>query len=895
MKPGRKKDTFNVCIPCKRHKVKCDRLRPACGRCRRLNKICQYNNFLPSLPSDDLNIDNNYSKVSETLLSTPFSLNENGNFTNLDILAIEPNLSTENTTNNTPNNNSIKNIDVSDNQKYNLENLLQLPDVILDLWNPSHMMVTCGSTNHLDAPYTLHALIQYDPFTRLLCSSLHGTILYDLQNRIDLLSLTSNKPAKKTCINENFLGPLPFIERAMLQWVEKLNDYGQKKLIIDFFNITYTVEDSLHPNLLNLLQMILNEILIILPDWKIIDQLLKRYYENVYPFYPFIEIELFEQRLREILTTKNNDDTNLNSSNGKNNNSSNLFEFNILNKNIRFKLETLILFITIISISSREYSISQDTICEDEFSFAKLDATNMSEQLIMQAKRILSLLDGSRYLNENIICCSLHLFLFDYLNPTSKTVHASHDEALSLKIIYQMAITMGLQHDPTKFKRFEKSSFFDTRIIMLKRKIWVGIQSLLLQICTLDGSLIPGNINNMIKFCFDENDSGSSGPVMVNFHNKFNTSRDEIFDVALFEIQEDIYKLQLNSNKLMDSLVMANSQSVHNTIKDLQNLADFVELKFPLKNNTNTDKYSQKNNHPTSKPEWRNAHLNLNQIKNLHKLNLNLICSSEILSVYISLMVYFESKTLEDFTQNHRYYSYFFNASVEWYMKLYETLVQILDGSFGKCISPSQFFSVNKTIIFTMVKLWRTQMSFILRLDYKNELLKAGNHSPRERHTISETLAIFRSHLTTTLQLFSKILQNDYFGAYQSIQMCKYLQYLTREDKLPEFINNFWNELKYGNDIPERIIEKINSKWGQGPFDVDMIKEYVFSNEILRNVDIELVKDLKKIIHKKGNEKNQDSDGTNTVSRIDMVDDTLAYVALDQLLNSNLELFINAM
>lgn len=894
MKPGRKIDSFTVCIPCKKHKVKCDKVKPVCGRCRRLNKLCQYNDLIANstLKKSDASIvaenevssnrmsikdDCNQAATGKiTSLSTPFSLTENDTLSNSSIL---PTLMNDNLVN--------AHITHTNATGYDLNNLLQLPDTILNLWDISQLMVTCGSTNHLDAPYTLHAIIQYDPFTRLLCSALHGTILNDLQNRINLFSIRQDDSSSMTGNNDrhhgnvpsvndrNFLGPLPFIEKAMLQWIEKLNDYGQKKLIIDFFDVTYVVEDSLHPNLKNLLQMILKEIHFILPHRDTIDTLLRRYYERIYPMYPYMEIELFEQRLSEIFNTNNNEYVT---------DIGNLFEFNILNKDVRSKLETVVLFITILSLSLCEYSISKDTILQDDTIFSKLDATDISKQLVMQAKRILSLLDGSQYLNENIICCSLHLFLFDYLNPKNKMIHASHDESLSIKIIYQMAITMGLQYDPTNFKRFSKNGEFDNRVISLKRKIWIGIQSILLQICTIDGSLIPGNDKNLIQFCSKLNKGNRSGINIGYLHSKLRDLQED--DIKIFEIQQDIYKLQLNLNKMMKSLVEDSVQSLSGTIENIQNLINFMDLKFPFEDIDNlrmkmTDPDTSRNQN------WRNARLNMERIRLLHIINLNLQIIATILTIYISLMIFFESKSLENYDQNHKLYSYFHYASIEWYLKLYDMLMKVLNGEHHL-----KDICINKTIIFTMIKLWRTQMNFTLRLSFKSNLMMNLKHDVPEE--IGSLLQIFQKQMSHSIQLFSARLQDTYFGAYQSIQMSKYLEYLLKEDKQTEFIRIFWDMMLYGESISPRIKEKVTYKWGQSCDDVDMVKEYLQNPEVLRNLDTTLLQQVYTLMSAASREIPHTNDTRDTPGNsVGTTPDS--YATLDRLLHSNLEQFMSAM
>lgn len=840
-KQYRNKRVISVCTTCKAKKLKCDKSRPSCSRCLKANKQCNYpltiNNISSVTPPDE-STSPNFSRHVAKLSHFTTSDRSRKEKDPVDVNNIHreryPSSSSSTITFNStiPNNNSFKtNIHETPltNEEYSPGCIDTNAKITLNLWNPNNLIVTYGSTTYYDSPLASHGLIQYDPYTRLFCGALHGSTLYELQARLTFISSESNDQPGNEDKKEK-LGPLHFLEKAIIKWVEKSNEYVKNQLPLDYFNTTYTIEDTMHPNLLASIQMIIREIEIIMINKNHIDYYLRHFYENIYPYYPLIEIPLFEKKLKDILVE----------------NQGNHYEFNVFKQNIRVKLETLAMLLLILSISLRSKLISPTVPKEEKDDKIRLDTKNASDiatQLIVFAQKVLSLLNGFKFTNENILCCTLYLFLAEYLNPENRSIAANHDEVLTLNCMSNLANHLGLYNDPVRFERYKNNSDFSYGSVLFKRKLWISLQSIKLQVCTLEGFFTDMDAKYLELF------KAPSDGVSAVLNDRFKES--SLFDYKLFTIHEDVYSFHSKLGKLMVSISSTEaSQDLTAIVDAINELSLLMENKFSFDDLTNITVTSNTIKEDT----WRHATMNLDAIKNLYIIHINIIGTVSILGTYSILSTYFEQKIVAE-EDNQRWmelYDTFMVKSFETFLKLAEIILNYLDGSYAKYILNAHEFCLNKAIIFTLIRIWRALFSFVLRLSYKKDKMKKSNAEMETNHFNSINNCLFRLKdiLSNTADLASAKLGENYIGAYQSLQMVQYLIYTMDEEYLTIMVNNYWNKTFNSSSIPERIIEKVNSKWGVGPKNQDLVKNYLANDNVLRNLTPDLIEQLNNLMER---------------------------------------------
>ncbi|CAL9736940.1 regulator of drug sensitivity 1 [Monosporozyma servazzii] len=840
-KQYRNKRVISVCTTCKAKKLKCDKSRPSCSRCLKANKQCNYpltiNNISSVTPPDEStspNFSRHVAKLSHFTTSDRSRKEKDPvDVKNIHRERYPSSPSSTITLNSTiPNNNSFKtNIHETPltNEDYSPGCINTDAKINLNLWNPNNLIVTYGSTTYYDSPLASHGLIQYDPYTRLFCGALHGSTLYELQARLTFISSESNDQPGNEDKKEK-LGPLHFLEKAIIKWVEKSNEYVKNQLPLDYFNTTYTIEDTMHPNLLASIQMIIREIEIIMINKNHIDYYLRHFYENIYPYYPLIEIPLFEKKLKDILVE----------------NQGNHYEFSVFKQNIRVKLETLAMFLLILSISLRSKLISPTVPKEEKDDKIRLDTKNASDiatQLIVFAQKVLSLLNGFKFTNENILCCTLYLFLAEYLNPENRSIAANHDEVLTLNCMSNLANHLGLYNDPVRFERYKNNPDFSYGSVLFKRKLWISLQSIKLQVCTLEGFFTDMDAKYLELF------KAPSDGVSAVLNDRFKES--SLFDYKLFTIHEDVYSFHSKLGKLMVSISSTEeSQDLTAIVDAINELSQLMENKFSFDDLTNITVTSNTIKEDT----WRHATMNLDAIKNLYIIHINIIGTVSILGTYSILSTYFEQKIVAE-EDNQRWmelYDTFMVKSFETFLKLAEIILNYLDGSYAKYILNAHEFCLNKAIIFTLIRIWRALFSFVLRLSYKKDKMKKSNAEMETNHFNSINKCLFRLKdiLSNTADLASAKLGENYIGAYQSLQMVRYLIYTMDEEYLTIMINNYWNKTFNSSSIPERIIEKVNSKWGVGPKNQDLVKNYLANDNVLRNLTPDLIEQVNNLMER---------------------------------------------
>lgn len=837
------KRVISVCNACKAQKLKCDRARPSCSRCLRVGRQCIYgvsskrNNTLLASAADSLV--SHLSSVSRNSVSPDFLEETHSMSSNSSPLL--PHEYSQNNLNNT---------------------LTLLPNITMDIWDPNTLIISHGFATYYDLPFGIHCLVLSDPFTRLLCGSLHGNILIELQCHIgnDKTPTLGGNCGLFTNTGGELKGPLSFLEKPLMKWIEENNEYVKNQLPLDYFNTIYTVGEIMHPNLLLTIETLLSEIEIIMINKEQVDFYLRNFYENIYPFYPLIDIPLFEKQLKDILI-----DT-----------SGRYYKFNVLDRTVRNKIETLTTFVLIISISIRSCLDNKD----QPFS-GKKNESDTATNLIIFAQKLLSLLNGFKYTNENVLCCSLLLFIAEFLSPNNRQVHSSHDDILTLDCITRLAITLGLYNDPIVYERYRNNPNYDNSSEIFKRKLWITLQTIRFQILTVDGGFDEMDLKYLHKF----KNVRKSGYSL--FEDRFKES--SFFDYKLFTMYDAVYDF----HKLLGGLMISISP-----MNETQNLSQILDCVVSAENFMN-DKFSLESMEEFPAGEggimedsWRHASLNILAVRNFNRLNMNIMGLSSILGIQSKLVMYFEKLCKDDNVKWMGIYHTFLITTFKNYVKLLTLITSYLKGSYSQFILDNHKFCLNRTIIYTLVKLWRTQTSFILRLSYKKTQLQQINN------VNDPTLSSLEGCLNRLAQLYpltivlSEQLEEKYIGVYQALQVVRYLSYLIENESLIAFVNKFWKMIFNSSRIAESVTEKINSKWGIGPKSVDIIQSYLENPSVLNNIDLTMIKEITKIIDESNLKLNNSQTHERNWENLDKFDISLFNDEMfSQFVQSNFEFF----
>ncbi|CCD24404.1 uncharacterized protein NDAI_0D00900 [Naumovozyma dairenensis CBS 421] len=792
----RRQRRSHVCITCKNQKLRCDRERPSCSRCRRIGRDCVYES-----PTPEETMTNHGNKE----------------------LSVTSGISTDG---------SLENNDEFHNEKPNNSNTLQF-DEKLHLWNPKDMYLTHGYQTFVDFPYGTHSIAQYDPYLRLFCPSIHGTTLADLQSRLEFILDESKNPealSKSPFKTLEDISPLMFIEDAVVKWVDKTNSYLNSQIPLEYFNTMYTIEDRMHPSLMAVVKQIVEDIESLLVSKPTIDKLLKDFYENIYPYYPFIEIELFDQNLSKIYTEV------LGSSR---------YKINVFQENIRFNLEILTLFLLILSIT-----LNNPNLNYTDYNTPRENNTILSKKLLTISKKLLFLLNGFKFTTENILCCSLYVFVAEFLDPANPDMHIAHDQILTLKCLTELSYTLGLYEEPSQFTRYSNRTESNYRFFMFRRKLWIGLQSLILEFLSADGGC------NEVNHRYLSNFLGKNQQIIPSFMEHFHSA--STFDRQLFEIHDSVYHFHiLLNNVMLDCTSNSQEQDLSKIMESLERLKKFTFRKFPLSKLAEIESYTI-----IGGLQWKNARFDIEMIERTIILKINMIFFSSLMNIFNCLAIYFEKKCSNNWEKYERFYLFFFPRGLDAYLEVATLTINYLRGSFSSSISASHEYFLNKSVAYISIKIISIQLSYLLRVSYKLDMVKKNEPSTymffqessnstnavSEITILSSTLEHIRGHVYSIIHSTLERYDDFLFGIYQVMLMGNYVYYLLEHNILTKTTNEFWRKILKTNDIPIKILDKIKLKWGLGKEDQNVINYYTenpislssFNGNLLKTVEHKL-------------------------------------------------------
>lgn len=183
-----------------------------------------------------------------------------------------------------------------------------------------------------------------------------------------------------------------------------------------------------------------------------VDLLLKVFYENVYPFYPYLDINTFEEELQKILIP---------SYDGR-------YEISVTKDSLS-NLYVLSLFLLIMANALR------CIYCEKEnYPQLKLNILEAAKQYSDTAQKLLHLLNGYKNTNEKSFCCLLYFYILVHLNPTASETPNSYTNLLNIKCLSELALTLGLHQEPSKISRYIKEIDPDPDLLNFRRKLALG-------------------------------------------------------------------------------------------------------------------------------------------------------------------------------------------------------------------------------------------------------------------------------------------------------------------------------------------------------------------------------------------------------------------------------------
>lgn len=110
----------------------------------------------------------------------------------------------------------------------------------MKLWNVHDKLVVMNNITIVDNPFASHNIIQQDLFAKALATCIHGKILIDVENHRE--NALTNGKRRELSLPINDIGPLFFVDKAVLKFVDSASKTTKLSPPIDFLYNTYDYE-----------------------------------------------------------------------------------------------------------------------------------------------------------------------------------------------------------------------------------------------------------------------------------------------------------------------------------------------------------------------------------------------------------------------------------------------------------------------------------------------------------------------------------------------------------------------------------------------------------------------------------------------------------------------------
>ncbi|CAI4458920.1 AGA_1a_G0017660.mRNA.1.CDS.1 [Saccharomyces cerevisiae] len=395
-------------------------------------------------------------------------------------------------------------------------------------------------------------------------------------------------------------------------------------------------------------------------------------------------------------------------------------------------------------------------------SMVKENASESARKLSLLCHKLLCLLDVFRYPNENTFTCLLYFYISEHLDPESPDCVLSPTNLLTLHHLLNLSMTLGLQYEPSKYKRFK-----DPEVIRQRRILWLGVQSLLFQISLAEGDAGKSNSEYMEAYLTDFEE-------YIEASSEYEKSSASESNVQMNDIVWNKYKFHVILSKLMSDCtsVIQHPQLFH-ILENIKRSEDFMAENFP----TSSIYQPLHEKEPNAIKVGKSTVLDVMDIQKTEIFLTNIVGKYEKNYHFLTLKS--------------------FNA----YLKLAGLISDYLENKFQGNILESRGYIIDKQICFMLVRIWMFQCRILLRFSYKQESQKklaSSSISTNDNEKEDEMIVILerlikhiRNQMAHLVDLAKGKLQDSYFGAYQTVPMFRYVVYLIDVGGLVSVTNGF--------------------------------------------------------------------------------------------------------
>lgn len=521
------------CLGCRKRKSKCDRKKPSCSKCTRLDVSCLYDTErqpTPRKPTKGAETISELQKELEYWKTRACQLNVLQN----DVPKIVH-----------PIYDTLSEVQLNEEEQNYPINLAINHD----------KLIIHKQMKYYHRPFSTLALLQRDLFLNVLTGSLYGSTFTDLH----IKSKTRQNGIPVSCEHT--------IEKPVHLFLEKIIDktIKERRKVTNttdptiLFASSFVLEDCPEEEYPPVLRLLLSEIEAALPDAQSLMFYLSTFYCNIYPMFPYLNVSQFDNILKLVLVKDG-------------------LRYRIVlgSSSLRIKLEMLCILMAtmILTYTSLRLQNVSESITPNSYDI--FGSNKITENILVCCERCLCLLNSSMFTNENILCCLLYLKIIENLRPEIGDMVIGQELIITLSSISEISLIIGLHKDPTFYLQLRDTSIVDSSIQNYRRKTWLNTVAFTMNMLLPNGSDSRILLDHLL--CFE----GSRNEPYMELVEKYMSSSDS-FDLLQHDLMNKQYQVII-------SLVEITNKSLHlyklTTIGKIQELykrsKTTLNIHFPL-------------------------------------------------------------------------------------------------------------------------------------------------------------------------------------------------------------------------------------------------------------------------------------------------------------------------
>ncbi|CCC71695.1 hypothetical protein NCAS_0I00270 [Naumovozyma castellii] len=455
----------------------------------------------------------------------------------------------------------------------------------------------------------------------------------------------------------------------------------------------------------NTLREIIDHFQSILPPYAVIMCHKQHFYENVYPFLPFIDKEMFEESLNVILFPDQTDPSKI--------------KLKLGNTRLRSKVESIAILSVILKlsyISLNSVTFGNMEVKNSYVTKAMLQDYPISDETVLVAQKCLVAENWIVCVNENTISCLLYIWSFHVFAPENGDFFLECPSDILSNLIIILATSIGLNKDPSVLPLLNNPDMSDPRLLNLRRMQWLGVVAMASMESNLKGRQLLSP-TELMNYFIDRNDPNALEIYMKRIQKDFNKS-------VLSSLVTNRYMLQIHElsfKRTQLALLLADLNRVTMSYKTGFSLRSVENLRKKI-NSVIDEDFDFIDLNEITEIDKKNGNISLLATQNSIAF-LSRVMSTLILTrTSMALLLHFEKRCITEKDTMLPYFAHYFLQGCLDSISLASHFLNYYQGNMTSKISPLMGYTVSKELQLSLSSTLFNLLVIIMRLQFTEQM-----------------------------------------------------------------------------------------------------------------------------------------------------------------------------